>query len=760
MPYKLNYLSRFFFVFLFAFTSPVYAESYDNFSCENDEEINLSLPIGTGGWGSVVALTDNNPWSVWSANYPGMATATIDLGSVATISKISLFENVFLPGSGIVEIRLIKSDGSSQTIPIDLEGSIAQNQWHNESNLNIQNVDKVVFIRNQASENVSELKLCKKQNIVSGCTFNKDSNFQDCLPWDAMTGVNDDQTVYVDQMMYKRWRPQVVHKSPNTQINSVDIATYGHENGHVNNTNCFARHDRYWTLGDDGYAYHTWHPADDGVCTYLHEHGDNPNPTDLSIVGDQYLDTKTGLKRKSQAFEYAKGVYGSGYPPFGYAMSVYNRTHNKKRGEDHFGHKVVVANSIRMAIGEPQNIGTDIYDTGIRCDWYSKMHQGSYSADAMTNNIHEYFLNLVCNDDGSAPFVDDIDAQRADVTKISFKTMLNWGNPYLIKEVGGGVSFEAYVPISNPTSQPDFITVWDAVAANNNYSTHNPVASLLTKVWGGIDPIPSLDTKPTVVNGIPLDFAESGSRDFEFFSGFMSKNKWDQWITNASNYDDDGISAPELWSGPSGNDFKIANEGSLKFAPYYIVKNPSRMLSTNPNNGQLELARTVELCKNAPKKAFCGEIDNNSDWKTSTFFNGSVRALNFKAINLHNPNGPTSWCSDAIGENPTIVNNTNQCNNTLTQIRQKASSIDNGWQGYGNSEGTICEKGSNPSHCGEAIVGTIERWSIDYDSQSKLWTTHRKKAKQDGDSSHYYGAGMGFEWIINHGNDVGVRVPN
>ncbi|MCF6202699.1 MAG: hypothetical protein L3J59_03385 [Methylococcaceae bacterium] len=843
--------------FLISWPSITNAQSYDGFNCESGSEVVLETPTGEGGWGDVAALTDNDAWSVWGANYPNNAIATINLNSPQTILQASIFENVFLPASKISEISFVKTNGESVTIDIDLGGSTPQNQWHNKKNINITDVIQVIFSRDNATENVAEIKLCSElstptfsiedvqvtegglatfivtgfgnfsysldynnstdindfvglttgtgtspttvviqtnddskiegeenflinlsngaevvasaqgvitdNDIGSGCRFDKDTNFQACLPWEVNTGV----TVKVNQAMYINWRPGAVHKAKGANINE-DIASYGHGINTPNNVNCFERHDRYWTLGDDGYAYHTWHPADDGICSYLHEHGDDPNPTNFVNTGDQYIDPETGVKRKSQAFEYAKGVYGSGYLPFGYAMTVYNnsRPQEERRREDHFGHKVVIANGIRMAIGNPQNIGEDIYDTGIRCDWYSKIHQGSYSADALTNNMHEYYLNLVCNDgepvQGDHPKIyNNIDAHRSDVTKISFKTMLNWGNPYLIKENGAG-GWNAYVPISNPASQRHFITVWDAVTANSqgsvtHFSTYNPIISLLQNVWGGNEPIPSLDTKPTIINDAPLDFAESGSRDFEFFSSYIWKNEWDTWTTDASSYDaDKGINFPELWSGPSGNRFKTVNGGALSFAPYYIIKNPSRMLSENSVGG-LELERTVDLCMSAPKRAFCSEIDDNTDWKETQFFNGTVRGLNFKAIHLNNTGTDvTSWCTDAIGETLTVVNDNGQCSSPESRILQKASAIDNGWQGYSNSERTICELNGS-DHCGDAIIGTIERWSIDY--QNNQWITHRKKAKYLG-GSHYKGAGMGYEWIINHGNEVKVRVPN
>lgn len=846
--------------------NPIHAKVYEGFKCEIGIEIIMETPTAQAGRGSVEALVDNNPWSVWGANYPTSATATFQFDTPTTVSQLGLFNNVFLPASGLVDVNFLKVDGSSEEVLINLESSGTQNIWHNKVNLNIPNVIGMEFFRDNTTENVAEIKLCSGQtsyfsvdntqtiegNIIefmvsgsgnfsysfdyetgvtdddfiasgndplsgnktapttitlqtndddvvegteiftlnlsvdgvlissaqgtitdndvngSDCVFSPDTNFQQCLPWDINTGVE----VKTNQIIYKNWRLLAAHKNPKTDtLTTEDIASYGHEY-HSNNINCFERHDKYWTLGDDGYAYHTWHPADDGVCTYQHEHGDNPNPNnkELDSLGDQYLDTVTNQKRVSEAFKYAKGLYNSSYPAFGYAMMVYNRTHDLipndlsdkygHRREDHFGHKVIIANSIRLAIGEPQQMNSNIYDTGIRCDWYSKIHQGSYSIDALTNNMHEYFLNIVCNDgqpiQGKQDPVryPDIQASRLDVTKISFKTMLNWGDPYLIKEKGDGSFWEAYVPFQNPSAQPEFITVWDAVtseAPNTLYTKYNPIKSMLNTIWGDAEPIAALDTKPTIINGINVDFNESGSRDFETFGSIAWKAHWDSWHNNGDSADQSsGIEFPELWSGPSGNRFEIPNGVSLNFAPYYIVKNPARMLSVN-SNSNLVIERTVNLCQGGNYNVFCSGVDANSNWKKSEFFNGTVRALNFKAVGLMNSGGDTDWCTDAIGEITT-------CGDSQKQIRQKASTIDNGWQQwYGASERKVCDK-NGVLHCGEPIVGTIERWSIDY--QNGKWITNRKNLNQDPAKTDYKGAGMGFEWIMNHGNNRGVHVPN
>eukprot|EP00029_Vermamoeba_vermiformis_P013640 TRINITY_DN8561_c0_g1_i1.p1 TRINITY_DN8561_c0_g1~~TRINITY_DN8561_c0_g1_i1.p1 ORF type:complete len:104 (-),score=22.19 TRINITY_DN8561_c0_g1_i1:387-698(-) len=79
-------------------------------------------------------------------------------------------------------------------------------------------------------------------------------------------------------------------------------------------------HDTYWTRGDDGKIYSTWHPPLDfnpetgTYCTYGHDHGDDP--------------------RGSEVFSL------SGWPAFGYVNELHSIVEGSgARHEDHFGHK-------------------------------------------------------------------------------------------------------------------------------------------------------------------------------------------------------------------------------------------------------------------------------------------------------------------------------------------------------------------------------------------------------------------------------------
>jgi len=130
-------------------------------------------------------------------------------------------------------------------------------------------------------------------------------------------------------------------------------------------------HDSYAMVGPDGKLYPTWHPAiDPGTgCTFGHEHGRDPRGADL---------------------------FGEVGPlPFGYAneqLDLFDPAN--PRHEDHFGHKVEWANDVEMKF--PGEAASSLLQ--MTCDVLIKMHQGSHSKDALSNNLHELAYHVRCSD--------------------------------------------------------------------------------------------------------------------------------------------------------------------------------------------------------------------------------------------------------------------------------------------------------------------------------------------------------------------------
>ncbi len=128
------------------------------------------------------------------------------------------------------------------------------------------------------------------------------------------------------------------------------------------------QHDAFAVMGPDGKVYPTWHPpTGPGGCSFGHEHGRDPQGSDL------YGDTD-GL-------------------PFGVAneMLAISDPANP-RDEDHFGHKVEWENDIDL---EFRGAGSAIFT--VKCDVLTKFHQGTHSKDAFTNNVHELVYHIRCD---------------------------------------------------------------------------------------------------------------------------------------------------------------------------------------------------------------------------------------------------------------------------------------------------------------------------------------------------------------------------
>jgi hypothetical protein len=137
-----------------------------------------------------------------------------------------------------------------------------------------------------------------------------------------------------------------------------------------NDTCTRADHERYSTVGPDGLLYPTWHPPVDPVtgCSFGHEHGRDPRGSALyREVGEM---------------------------PFGYAnqqLDIYDP--GMRRHEDHVGHKVEWENGVQLKF---KNGGNAVLS--ITCDVLTKLHQGTHSRDAFTNNMHEIVYHVRCSD--------------------------------------------------------------------------------------------------------------------------------------------------------------------------------------------------------------------------------------------------------------------------------------------------------------------------------------------------------------------------
>lgn len=171
-----------------------------------------------------------------------------------------------------------------------------------------------------------------------------------------------------------------------------------------------AVHQKYSTVGPDGKAYPTWHPPVDPQtgCSFGHEHGRDPHGSDLfAEVGDF---------------------------PLGYANEQLDTFDpGGRRHEDHVGHKYEWENDVQMRIANGGSV------LSVKCDILYKLHQGTHSKDAFTNNLHEVIYHAKCND-GTEVHVTMMAAigQAGGFTRTCDGARINVGTPSPANSPNGG----------------------------------------------------------------------------------------------------------------------------------------------------------------------------------------------------------------------------------------------------------------------------------------------------------------------------------
>ena len=204
------------------------------------------------------------------------------------------------------------------------------------------------------------------------------------------------------------------------------------------------------------------------------------------------------------------------------------------------------------------------------------------------------------------------------------------------------------------------------------------------------------------------------------------------------------------------------------------------MLVADSSSNKYLLKRTVDLCytgevgSDRVTGGFCSILPETKEsddfWKSpESAFNGTIRAVNFKGLELRNKGGSENFCTNPFGYDASPLNSSGRC--SVGHIAQKASLKDNYWQAQGG--GNPCVKDTDGKCHNMNLEGTLERWTLDFDNSAHKWIVQQGTAEHV-DGAHYRGAGMGFEWIINgndddndigtgsteHHKEYGVRVPN
>ncbi len=330
-------------------------------------------------------------------------------------------------------------------------------------------------------------------------------------------------------------------------------------------------HDTYWVYGPDNKVYPTWHPPTDSdpttgkSCTYGHEHGRDPASSKLA----------------------------SWVLPFGYVneqLAMSDPAH--PRNEDHVGHKVEWKNDVVVG------------SNGTTCQILTKLHQGTHSPDAFTNNMHELFYNVSCSNG----------------VEVRWRGMHMFG-------AAGKVSL-----ICGNDPAPGFFTPTTSPTLDNNsqrqITDKQCLNDLLTKIRQG--------------ENASAEYYKNYAEDWPtgFIHGLYRKNSG-EYVDN--------------W-GQTGVDRNHSMLFEISGGTYFSVRRPSRYFDpTKPNN----LGRRIDMCSINELRYLqgdCAEVNDlqkNGDQITwddpRSPFKGTERTVHFDGFNIKNNTNRDTWYSNAMG---------------------------------------------------------------------------------------------------------------
>jgi hypothetical protein len=332
-------------------------------------------------------------------------------------------------------------------------------------------------------------------------------------------------------------------------------------------------HDTYWVYGPDNKVYPTWHPPRDvdpktgQSCTYGHEHGRNPASSKL---------VSWGL-------------------PFGYVneqLAMSDPAH--PRHEDHVGHKIEWKNDVVVKLPNGRN--------GPTCQILTKLHQGTHSPDAFTNNMHELFYYVSCNNG----------------VHFRWRGMQMFGKAGTFNGVcSGEINAGNFTPITSPTiANQSSRTVADKKCLDN----------LVAKV------------------------SRSENASHEYY-----ENLREDWNTGfIHGLHQNGMQYLDSWGQtPFNRNYPMLFEFSA--GTYFAVSKPSRYFDPTKSNN---LGRRIDMCSLDVLKytGDCYQVTNlRNQGNTVTWddprspFKGTKRATHFDWIRVYNDTSTEKWYSNAMG---------------------------------------------------------------------------------------------------------------
>jgi hypothetical protein len=404
-----------------------------------------------------------------------------------------------------------------------------------------------------------------------------------------------------------------------------------------------AVHDSYFVIGPDGLRYPTWHPpvatdpATGRECAFGHEHGRDPRRSQL---------WKT--RQVQQAFFYDANGNGSmdadeeawAGLPFGYANTqsdVWFKAQGIEtmRHEDHYGHKVEWANDetdiATHGMSEVKDAGVWMgkngdgivqHDSGMRCYFLGKVHQGTSTPDAFRHNLHEvmFFQDCRvkadldrCTDAHDLSTCPDTSSKNA---RVSLVTLHPFGE-------GGG--FTRFAPLCGEERRLD---PKDRIAVGH---------SALSKSYPGGDGDREIPTRDCIERG------------FLVTEPTFSGNLYEAWPASLGVHNDSGTAIVE------GPHLLFDVNDAVRYYYPESLKAERGYAARRPELAGTDLGYAQDLCREAlgPRRArygLCDEADETVSWDDPRAgFRGLNRGMYFKAVVIRNAGGPAVWYTDPFG---------------------------------------------------------------------------------------------------------------
>jgi hypothetical protein len=404
-------------------------------------------------------------------------------------------------------------------------------------------------------------------------------------------------------------------------------------------TDVVAAHNQYYVIAYDGIKYPTWHPpvvtnpiTGVGKCYFGHEHGTNPqNYVHWDEMVQHFGKDLNGDGKIAGLSINSVGQITPGDRagiPFGIANEHMDQYYNKEgrdsifvRHEDHVGHKIELVNSEAETQGIsthtmaqlPGTLGINVpyykqgsntyQPTGVVCTHLHKFHQGTNSADAVRNNLHEVIFHSTCQ----STTADGINAASVYPGNTVLLTgMMSFGNP-------GG--YKRFCFNSRAT-----------LVCPDGFNADGKTCKVL-------DPL--ISKLPPAINS---DSIGRNMVDKYCFDNFKALNK-----------DVNYFNPYEIWEG----DLRIQKATGDMLAEHgrqWDVLDPVRYVDPNGVNG---IGYNQDRCNaNLPYSGNCDRGIRGAAWNSpQAAFKGLQRTAYFGRNRVSNPGTTSVWWTDPLGGN-------------------------------------------------------------------------------------------------------------